>query len=58
MDRGVIISLCDLTGIMVQPWVEAGYRAVLVDPQREQQSIQGGGGTITVHHPGSNAATI
>ena len=28
-----IISLCDLTGRMVQPWVEAGYKAVLVDPQ-------------------------
>lgn len=29
----VVISLCDLTGHMVAPWVEAGYRAVLVDPQ-------------------------
>lgn len=28
-----VISLCDLTGHMVQPWVDAGYRAVLVDPQ-------------------------
>lgn len=28
-----VISLCDLTGNMVQPWVEAGYNAVLVDPQ-------------------------
>lgn len=28
-----VISLCDLTGIMVRPWVEAGYAAVLVDPQ-------------------------
>ena len=28
-----VISLCDLTGHMVAPWVEAGYRAVLVDPQ-------------------------
>jgi hypothetical protein len=32
-DRGVIVSLCDLTGKMVEPWVRAGYRAVLVDPQ-------------------------
>jgi len=30
---GVVISLCDLTGHMVQPWVEDGYTAVLVDPQ-------------------------
>lgn len=28
-----VISLCDLTGHMVQPWVEAGYDAFLVDPQ-------------------------
>lgn len=31
--NGVIISLCDLTGNMVAPWVEAGYHAILVDPQ-------------------------
>ena len=29
----VVISLCDLTGNMVRPWVEAGHEAVLVDPQ-------------------------
>lgn len=29
----VVLSLCDLTGHMVQPWVEAGYEAVIVDPQ-------------------------
>jgi hypothetical protein len=28
-----VISLCDLTGNMVQPWVAAGYHAFLVDPQ-------------------------
>ena len=28
-----VISLCDITGHMVQPWVDAGYHAVLVDPQ-------------------------
>jgi len=31
--KGTIISLCDLTGHMVKPWVDAGYDAVLVDPQ-------------------------
>lgn len=25
--------MCDLTGHMVEPWVEAGYSAILVDPQ-------------------------
>lgn len=28
-----VISLCDLTGNMVQPWIDAGYNALLVDPQ-------------------------
>lgn len=29
----VVLSLCDRTGNMVQPWIEAGYRAVTVDLQ-------------------------
>lgn len=37
----VIISLCDLTGVMVAPWVEAGYDAVLVDPQHGRYSNDG-----------------
>lgn len=28
-----VVSLCDFTGNMVQPWVEAGFDAWLVDPQ-------------------------
>lgn len=39
--NGVIISLCDLTGAMVEPWVEAGYDAVLVDPQNGKYSNDG-----------------
>lgn len=31
--NGTVISLCDYTGRFVQPWLDAGYRAVLVDPQ-------------------------
>lgn len=27
------IFLCDITGKMAQPWLEAGYDAILVDPQ-------------------------
>lgn len=38
---GTIISLCDLTGYFVQPWVDAGYRAVLVDPQHGTDSNDG-----------------
>jgi hypothetical protein len=33
--KDTVISLCDYTGIMVGPWVNAGYRAVLLDPQHE-----------------------
>lgn len=33
MSNGTAIFLCDLTGAMAEPWVEAGYRAILVDPQ-------------------------
>lgn len=33
MPQGVVLSLCDRTGNMVQPWIEAGYEAVTVDMQ-------------------------
>jgi hypothetical protein len=39
--NGVIISLCDITGTMVKPWVDAGYSAVLVDPQHGKYSNDG-----------------
>lgn len=29
----IVISLCDLTGNFVQPWLDAGHEAILVDPQ-------------------------
>jgi hypothetical protein len=31
--KGIVLSLCDRTGVMVQPWMEAGYDAVIVDLQ-------------------------
>jgi hypothetical protein len=37
----VVISLCDLTGNFVQPWVDAGYRAILVDPQHPERTDDG-----------------
>jgi len=37
----VVISLCDLTGVMVEPWVAAGYDAVLIDPQHGKYSNDG-----------------
>lgn len=36
MKRDIILCLCDYTGIMAQPWVDAGYRAILVDPQHRE----------------------
>lgn len=36
-----VISLCDLTGNMVQPWIDAGYRAFLVDPQHGTTRTEG-----------------
>lgn len=33
MVQKIAIFLCDLTGNMAKPWVEAGYHVVLVDPQ-------------------------
>lgn len=36
MNTGIIISLCDLTGVMVEPWVDAGYTAILIDPQHAE----------------------
>lgn len=35
MSRGYVLSLCDRTGHMVQPWIEAGYEAITVDIQAE-----------------------
>ncbi|WP_051549270.1 hypothetical protein [Nocardioides sp. URHA0032] len=39
--RPVVISLCDLTGVFTTPWVDAGYDAILVDPQHGFSSSDG-----------------
>ena len=36
-----VISLCDLTGNMVKPWVDAGFDAILVDPQHVTTRTEG-----------------
>jgi hypothetical protein len=41
MTRNIVLSLCDLTGNFVLPWVEAGYEAVLVDPQHGVTHVDG-----------------
>ena len=42
MTRDVVLCLFDLTGNMAQPWVEAGYTAVLVDIQHPSGITQNG----------------
>lgn len=37
----VVISLCDLTGNFVKPWVEEGFHAILVDPQHGSSRTEG-----------------
>lgn len=39
--KGIVVSLCDLTGNFVEPWLDAGYSAVLVDPQHEHTRLEG-----------------
>jgi hypothetical protein len=36
MSRGIVISLCDLTGVMAAPWLVGGYDVILVDPQHPE----------------------
>src|SRR5690606_5085363 len=35
------ILLCNLTDSMARPWVEAGYRIIMVDPQHGEDSDGG-----------------
>ena len=41
-DFGVVLSLCDLTGNMVRPWAEAGYRCICVDIQHPEEGVVDG----------------
>lgn len=41
--NGTVLSLCDRTGVMVQPWLEAGYECVLVDVQHPRGVHRGDG---------------
>lgn len=43
-----VISLCDYTGNMVDPWLDAGHDAILVDPQHLHTRMERRGrGTVT-----------
>jgi hypothetical protein len=47
--KDTILCLCDLTGVMAQPWIRAGYRAILVDPQHDG-GVSERDGVIRVGH--------
>lgn len=38
----IVISLCDRTGVMVEPWLEAGYECWIVDVQHEDGQYRDG----------------
>ena len=40
-NKGTIISLFDYTGFFVQPWVDAGFSAIIIDRQHEGISTHG-----------------
>ena len=60
-EKGFVICLCDESGVFAEPWLRAGFNAILVDPQHEKtfQSItHPGGGVIwkigrVINHPGT-----
>lgn len=47
--KGTVVSLCDYTGLFVEPWVRNGYEAVLVDP-RHQEGVNKEGEITKVGH--------
>ena len=47
--RDTVLCLCDLTGNFAAPWLEAGYRAVLIDPQHPP-GVTVDGQTIRIGH--------
>lgn len=41
-DKGLVLSLFDYTGIMVEPWLDAGYRCMIVDSQHPAGAKESG----------------
>lgn len=41
--KGIVLSLCDRTGVMVQPWLEAGYECWIVDTHHAGAETRLGG---------------
>ena len=40
-ERGRVLSLCDRTGVMVQPWLDAGFACTIVDVQHQGETTEG-----------------
>lgn len=49
MKKGIAIFLCDITGVMARPWIEAGYSAILIDPQHPE-GVTAEGAVLKVGH--------
>ncbi|HMJ83001.1 MAG TPA: hypothetical protein VK504_07535 [Vicinamibacterales bacterium] len=48
MTDGIVLSLCDRTGVMVQPWLEAGYECWIVDIQHPKGTHRGADGIYRI----------
>ena len=46
--NGIVLSLCDYTGNMVQPWLEAGYECWIVDTRHGPGMNRDGGRLVRV----------
>lgn len=42
MTKGIVLSLCDRTGVMVEPWLQAGYECWIVDIQHPRGTHRDG----------------
>jgi hypothetical protein len=40
--RGLVVSLCDRSGVMLRPWAEAGYRCIAVDIEQPEPGARNG----------------
>ena len=54
--KEMVVSLCDITGHMVEPWLDAGYEAVLVDPQHGE-GVRREGSVVKIGHVVDHPAT-
>jgi hypothetical protein len=51
-ERPIVLSLCDRTGVMVEPWLAAGYECWIVDMQHDGETHDG-----LIHRIGADVRT-